>query len=92
MMLEGTVAEYLSHMQNTHIFEFPIPKEKHDSGIYFLIYVEVEPDICCDRGNQDYTFILTSLFRDCSLNHPYIYTHIYIYIYIYIYTYINIYI
>ena len=74
MMLEGSVAEYLSHMQNTHIYEFPIPKEKYDSRIYFLIYVEVEPDICCDRGNQDYTFILTSLFRDCSLNHPiYIY-------------------
>ena len=39
---------------------------------YSARYVEVECDICCDRGKKqrDYTFITTSLFRDCSLiNH-----------------------
>ena len=40
MMLEGSVAEYLSHMQNTHIYEFPIPQEKCDSRIYFLIDIQ----------------------------------------------------
>ena len=32
--------------------------------------VEVEHDICCDRGKKkqrDYTFVHTSLFRSCSL-------------------------
>ena len=39
---------------------------------YSARYVEVERDICCDRGKKqrDYTFIPTSLFLDCSLtNH-----------------------
>ena len=39
---------------------------------YSARYVEVECDICCDRGKKqrDYTFITTGLFRDCSLiNH-----------------------
>ena len=36
---------------------------------YSARYVEVERDICCDRGKKqrEYTFIPTSLFRDCSL-------------------------
>ena len=45
-----------------------------DFSIYSDQYVGVEHDICCDRGEKkkkkrdyNYTFILTSLFRDCSL-------------------------
>ena len=36
---------------------------------YSARYVEVERDICCNRGKKqrEYTFIPTSLFRDCSL-------------------------
>ena len=36
---------------------------------YSARYVEVERDICCNRGNKqrEYTFIPTSLFRDCLL-------------------------
>ena len=36
---------------------------------YSARYVGVEHVICCDRGKKqrDYTFMATSLFRDCSL-------------------------
>ena len=36
---------------------------------YSARYIEAERDICCDRGKKqrEYTFIPTSLFRDCSL-------------------------
>ena len=35
---------------------------------YSARFLEVECDICCDRGEKqrDHTFIPTSLFRDCS--------------------------
>ena len=39
---------------------------------YSAWYVEVERDVCCDRGKKqrDYIFIPTSLIRDSSLiNH-----------------------
>ena len=41
-----------------------------DFSVYSARHLGVEHDICCDRGkkNRDYTFIPTSLFRDCSLN------------------------
>lgn len=40
-----------------------------DFPLYGARYVGVESDICCVRGKQqrDYTLILTSLFRECSL-------------------------
>ena len=52
---------------------------------YSARYVEVERNICCDRGKKqrDYTFIPTSLFRDCSLIRGFYFIYIYI-IYIYI--------
>ena len=38
-----------------------------DFPLYGARYVGVESDICCVRGKTDYTLILTSLFRECSL-------------------------
>ena len=46
MMLEGSVAEYLSHMQKKknlhipHVDEYPVPQEKDDSRIYCLIDIQ----------------------------------------------------
>ena len=44
-MLEGSVAEYLSHMQKKnlhipHVDEYPVPQEKDDSRIYCLIDIK----------------------------------------------------
>ena len=59
----GGEADIYIYIQEVCVLIFPF---------YSARYVEVERDICCDRGKKqrDYTFIPTSLFLDCSLtNH-----------------------
>ena len=49
-------------------------------------YVEVERDVCCDRGKIERLYSIVSVFFPHRDIHMYIYIYVYIYIYIYIYT------
>lgn len=48
MMQEGSVEEYLSHMQNRkrilHIYQYPFPQERDDSSIHSICLIDVQPN------------------------------------------------